>query len=518
MVNFSKRERTVFQQNNTPLDKFQAKLKTALGFIKKIFKQMKPLHYVVLILVISLGIFNGVTGMTPLVKQQKREKNISRTFNEWWLNSGAQEFRQAGLEPTKELKIEEFQRYREKYLQQNPSYIVEERIMFMKKEYREWWENQGGREAYAQEHNRFPNEKDYQNSLEEWLNSFTDRYLRYRLAFVPKQEKYERTLTYWMLFPGVLSFLTFAGLFVFTVIRLAKRWNLWILLGLTALVTLVSPILVSVLTSTSFFDHYNSERYMGMSLTVAFLLGSATFGNRKNQVSQSTKNICIAGLLIDMAINWFANPGIFGAVTFLSPVLFGLGALAGTKIETRIRTQSEINAELLKARLLEKATQNPMAERKAKTRALIEDGFASAKNCRPEQAHQQLSQALTLLLQEHPVDAELVKQTVTRITAPDQYIDFSSNQWMEWGEIAKAKNAPGAAILLLKKCLSKEKDANFARRALFTLGETCVNSKINVQEGVGYLQKVIEMNDNDMLAKQAHKMLDAQPGNQEKIS
>lgn len=509
MASFPNRERSVFLQNKTPLSQIKRRLRIILKFAKDILQQMKPLHYVALILVVSLGVFNGITGAYPYIKQHQREGNIVKTFDTWWHNAGAREFRSVGLEPTKELKAEEFQRYREKYLQQNPSYIVEERVAGMKKEYREWWENNGGREAYIQDHGHYPNESDYRASLEEWINSFTDRYLRYSLAFAPKYEQYERVLTSWILIPGVCSFLSFAGLFMFAIVRLARRWSLWIICLTTAAVTLVGPILVSVLTTTSFFDHYSTERYMGMSLTVAFLLGATAFGNRKNQVTPLTRNICFSGVILDMAINWFLNPGIFGAVAALSPVCFGIGAFAGVRIETRLRSQAEINADLLRERLLEKASQNPMAERKAKTRTLIEDGFTSAKNCRPEQAHQQLRLALTQLLQEHPVDAALVKQTVIRMTAPDQYLDFSSNQWMEWGEIAKAKNAPDAAILLLKKCLSKEKDPNFARRSLFTLGETCVTNKIEVQEGIGYLQKVIEMNENDILAKQARKTLEA---------
>ena len=63
---------------------------------------------------------------------------------------------------------------------------------------------------------------------------------------------------------------------------------------------------------------------------------------------------------------------------------------------------------------------------------------------------------------------------------------------------------------LLKKGLSLEKDKNFARRALYTLGETCVTNKIELEDGIKRLQKVIEMNGTDILAKQAQKILDSQ--------
>lgn len=471
---------------------------------------MKPVHFIALALILSLGLFNGITGLSPQIKQYKREQNIAKVFNRWWQDAGAQEFRQAGLEPTKQIKNEEFERYREKYLQQNPSYIIEDRIKVMKKDYRDWWDNQGGREAFFQENGRFPNEADYKRGLDSWINSFTDKFLRYNLAFVPKRGDYKKVLTCWMLFPGVCSFLIFATLFFVAISQIVRRWNLLFILGFTALATLIAPISVDCLAATSFFDHYADERYMGMSLTVAFLLGVICFSHRRVPVKPMVTNICILGTILDMIVNWFINPGIFGAVTVLTPVYFGLGVLAGTKLEPRRKSREEVNAENLEKRLRENASKNPIAERKAKTRALIEEGFASAKNGLPEQAHQQISTAITMLLQEHPVDANLVKTTIERVTAPDQYLEFSSNQWMEWGETAKAKNAPEAAVLLLKKSLSLEKSANFARRALFILGEISINNKIDIEDGVARLKKVIEMNGNDILAMQAKRMLESQ--------
>ena len=66
--------------------------------------------------------------------------------------------------------------------------------------------------------------------------------------------------------------------------------------------------MVSLLTSTSFFDHYSGERYMGMSLTLAFLLGATAFAPRKELTSQVLSAVCFTGLLLDMLINWFVNP------------------------------------------------------------------------------------------------------------------------------------------------------------------------------------------------------------------
>jgi hypothetical protein len=151
---------------------------------------------------------------------------------------------------------------------------------------------------------------------------------------------------------------------------------------------------------------------------------------------------------------------------------------------------------------------------KTKTRALIESGLSSAKGGSPDQAARQLTQAMVQLLQEHPIDANLVMSLADRMSM--HYVEISSNQWLEWGEIAKAKNAPSAAIKLLKKGLSLEKDRNFARRALFILGETSISNKIEIDEGIKRLKKVIEMNDSDMLAKQSKKILDSISAQQNK--
>ena len=125
------------------------------------------------------------------------------------------------------------------------------------------------------------------------------------------------------------------------------------------------------------------------------------------------------------------------------------------------------------------------------------------------QAKRQLTQAMTQLLQEHPIDGALVKSRAERMTSPTLYIELMSNQWLEWGEIAKAKNSPEAAILFLIKGLFREKDKNFARRALYVLGEICVTNNIETEDGINRLKKVIEMNGNDMIAKQAQKILDS---------
>lgn len=483
-------------------------LKKALRKSAVIIQKLKPVHYVAIVLVIGLAIFNSVTGISPYVKQYNRERNIEKTFEQWWKDAGEAQFRSVGLEPTKELKTEEFQSYREKYLLQNPSFIVKDRVKNMAKDFRDWWEVKGGKESFMQENGRYPTEADFRRSLEQWILKYTDQFVRYNMAFVPRHGHYERLATSWILFPSVPSFIIFAPLFLLAIVQLRRRWTVPVLAGFVVLFAMGGGVIVDVLTSTSFFDHYAGERYMGMSIALAFLLGAVSFAPRKNSVSQVITGISVAGLLLDMIINWFFNPGIFGAVAVAEPLCFGLGALAGIKIETRRKTRDEINAALLEERLRANANSNPMAERKAKTRALIDEGFKAAKEALNEKAQSVLSMALTSLLQEHPIDTPLVKSLAERMTSPSLYIEVPSTQWLEWGQIAKTKNAPEAAILLLKKGLSIEKDANLARRALFILGEICVNNNIERENGFRHLEKVVAMNPNDILSKQAARLLE----------
>ena len=472
-----------------------------------LLKKVKPVHYLVIAGIIALGVFNAVTAVMPQVKQNRYERGIEKSFNKWWEEEGANQFKVVGIEPDEKIRQEEFEQFRNRAFDLKPSYIIEDRVELMKKDFREWWEIRGGKEEFTAKNNRYPSESDFRHELAQWIDNYTDKFARYNMAFVPKKEQYDRLLTSWILFPSIWNYVLFAVLFVFALVHLEKRWQWFILWGCIVGWTLGGGVLVSILTGTSFFDHYSGERYMGMSLTIAFLLGATAFAPRKDMVSQLTSAVCFTGLVLDMAVNWFANPNIFGAVTVLSPVAFGAGAIAGLKIETRRKTRYELKQEALQQRARRIESRNPMAEMKNKTRVMIQSGIENAKGGRPEQALSLLTQSMVQLLQEHPIDKAAVLSLADSMNK--LYIEVSSNQWLEWGELAKNKNAPEAAIMLLEKGLSLEKDKNFARRALYTLGETCVIREIDVEEGLKHLRKVIEMNKTDILAKQAQKILDS---------
>lgn len=487
---------------------FKRFFKHAINLLKKAVHHLKFSHYVIIVLILGLGIFNAVTALSPYMKQHKREANIEKTFNQWWVDAGEEQFRSVGILPSKKIKADEFARYREKYLAQNPSLIPETRIKQLKAEYKEWWDYNGGRDQFFQETGRFPTPKDYDKLEDKYVSKYTSQILRYNMALVPKKDNLETLATSWILSPSVISFLIFAGFFIFAFLQLESRWRFTLFMGAFVITIAAGGLLIYALASTSFFNHYAGERYMGLSLPLAFMLGAAAFGPKRLEITQLVKGIAIGGTLLDMIINWTVNPDIFGEATVLAPIMFGLGATAGLKIETRKKTKEEIARAALEEKLRNNANRNPMAERKAKTRASIEEGFKAAKEGLMENAQRILGQAFNNLLQEHPIDIVLVKNLTERLTGSDCFVDFTSNQWLEWGEIAKTKNAPEAAILLLKKGLSLEQNQNFARRALYTLGVICVSNGIELSEGVKRLKKVIEMNENDMMAKQARRMLE----------
>lgn len=476
--------------------------------IKNFFRELKIQHYVVFGIVAAIGIFNAVTALSPIIRQSNRERNIEKTFNSWWEEEGAAQFAAVGLSPDEKLKAEEFAQYREKYLAQNHTFIVEDRVAEMRNEFREWWETKGGKEQFIQDHKIYPDETHFENEYKKWVKKYTDKHLRYRLAYVPKDMEYDRMLTSWVLSPSVPSFLIFAFFFGFAFLQLSNRWGAVIALAPFALLAVSGGFFAEILVGTSFFDHYANERYMGASIGLAFMLGATAFGLRKDSVSTPVRAAAFAGFFLDVLTNWFFNPGMYGAVALISIACFGLGVLGGIKIPQRRKSVEEQKAEALEERIRQSAQRNPIAERKKKTRAMIDEGFQEAAKAHYEAAQRILSQALGNLLQEYPLDVETLKKLAERMASPNLFIDVSSAQWLEWGETAKARNCPEAALTLLEKGLSSEKNETLARRALYNIGEIRINNKLNMEEGVARLKKVIALGDKDILAMQARKMLE----------
>ena len=260
-----------------------------MNALKSFLKDLKVHHYIVIAIAVGIGIFNAVTALSPTIKQHNREANIVKTFEKWWEEEGAAQFIAVGLKADEKTKAEEFEQYRERYLQQNHTFVVEDRIVEMKKEFREWWETGGGKEQYIQEHKIYPDERHFRYECDKWIKQYTDKQIRYSLAFTPKDGELERLATSWLLFPGVASYLVFLIFLPFAYIQTSRRWGVAVAAGCIALTALAGGFVVYALTGTSFFDHYDAERYMGMSSAVAFMLGATAFGRRKDSVPNAVR-------------------------------------------------------------------------------------------------------------------------------------------------------------------------------------------------------------------------------------
>ena len=482
-------------------------MKDLLENIKAFLKGLKPHHYIVFAIVIAIGIFNAITALSPQIRQHQRESNIEKLFDQWWESEGAAQIESVGLKADDKIRAEKLDEFRNRYMQENGTFVVEDRIEEMKKEFREWWEIKGGKEDFSKEHGYYPKEQDFVREQNKWIKNFTDKNTRYRLAFVPEEAEYDRLLTSWILFPGILSFLIFAGFFPFAYYRLSDRWGVLPAVGISLGLVLFGGIIVSVITSTSFFDHYAVERYMGCSIVLCFMLGAVAFPPSNDKVSALTKAVAIAGIALDVLVNWILNGGIFGAVGLASLMTFGLGALAGAKIPRRRITLKEHQAGVLAERLKKNSAANQQSSRKARNRELISQGLEEAKKAEYEAAQRTLNQAFTALLQEQPIDKPTIKKLTDQMTSPKLYIEVPSAQWLEWGEAAKSKNCLDSALALLEKGLSHEKNVSFARRALYNIGEIRVTQNWELEQGIARLNKVLELGDGDILAVQARKML-----------
>ena len=193
--------------------------------VKSLVKKLKIHHYVVFAAILAMGIFNAVTIYSPIIQQGQREDRIAESFNKWWEEEGAPQFMAVGLKADEKTRAEEFEQFRDRYLQQNHTYIIEDRIAEMRQEFRTWWEIGGGKDEYTKDHKVYPNERIFEQECYKWIKKYTDKHARYAMAFVPKDAEYERLLTSWILTPGMLNYALFAIFFLFAYVQLSRRWG-----------------------------------------------------------------------------------------------------------------------------------------------------------------------------------------------------------------------------------------------------------------------------------------------------
>ena len=151
------------------------------------------------------------------------------------------------------------------------------------------------------------------------------------LFFIPEDSSITALFTCWFLFPGALSFLVFAVGFLFAMKVLEKRWGYLQSSLFFAVGTIFGGFVFMGTLSLSYFDRYAYMPYMGMSLSMAMLLGIAAFGP-KNDVSKLSTAGAILILAVDVLTNWNANPNLYGWVAILEIAFFGIGAFLGFKV------------------------------------------------------------------------------------------------------------------------------------------------------------------------------------------
>jgi len=471
-------------------------MKKILSILLAPFRVFKFHHYLTLIALVAIGVFNFNTTLNPTIQQLRQEKDLHQSFDKWWNEERAEEFKRVGLTPDKNTKKQEFELYKERYRVENPTPIIEDRIEEMKGEFLDWWENQGGKEQYAAEHKSYPTDKQFEEERNKWINNYTDKFIRYRWAYIPSRGNTESWLTCSLLLPSAWSYIFFVIFFMFALMQLEKRWNTLYVYAYAIVVAIISGFFVDLLVNTSFFNQFASGRYMGVSLMLCFLFGANTFDREKDAIPSYVCKISEFALVISMAIDWFLNPGIFNAVAAESPIFFALGGVAGYYMPHRSTKPSTQNRR-------ENAETVSPGER---TRKMISKGLEAANNGETENAARLLQYGLTSLLQEEPIKAQDVRDSVNRIVGC--YIEVPSTQWIEWGTIAKQKGVPEAAIVLLEKGIAKETDAGILRRARFDIGELRIQSKLDVNVAMEYLSKVLEDNAEDKLAEDAKKLME----------
>lgn len=470
----------------------------------QIFNLFKKPYTVFVLIVLALAAFNCYLWWQPAIKTYLRDNRLEAKFDQWWKNEGAARFESVGLSPTEALYNEELALYKNKFYDENPPIIPEERIKKMKSDFRTWWET-GGKLSYVVQQNLNPNENLYQRELDKWVHGYTQTLIQYKLFIIPQESKPYQYLTYWLQFPKMSALLLFSGFFLFTTFFLHRRWGTLQTLGVFFGSLIFGGITFNIVLPLTYFSRYADSPYMGTSLALAVLLGAAAVGREKNAVPKIIVILSAVGLFLELLSNWFFYPGQYGLVCFLVPVFFGLGILLGKKMPPRRKSKKELTRERLEAKLQENI--DVIGKRKEQVREDLEKGFYMGKHAEYQGAASKLTLGLSGLLQENPLDFELLEKTVTQMTDPHFYVEIPGYQWLEWGSAANNKDLPELAIMLLEKALSEEDEAAFARKALLLLGEIRLQHKISIQDGRKNLEKVIELKDGDPLAERAKILL-----------
>ncbi len=482
--------------------------------MKKVFlkvfafcKKQSLLFYVFLCIGLVSLIAQCIFVYGPTFQESSRISKQEKLFCSFWEKEGAEQFRAVGLEPTETLYQEELQAYLEKYKAKNPTLIPENRIAEMKKEFRKWWET-GGSQSYAV-NAQVPSEKLYLSEERKFIRSYTDTKMVYRVRLDSQSPELSQILLHWILFPNWILFLLELLALLFCAEKISKRFGNLMAIGLFSGSIFIHALLLLLLCQTSFFAHA-VEPYVGFGAGVAFLLGTLCFERGARQINKMPAIIGIGVFAVLIVLQWFLCPQIYVAAILIDFGLFALGIIL-SKIMPEPKKQKTVEPNAVSKKIVTGA--DLIKNRKAQTRTKLDEGFGFAMRGDFALAGKYISEGMQALMLETPPDVEFVLDMTKKIVSPSLYIEISSTQWLEWGMSAYQKNISEAALLLLEKALVSEKEIRMARKALYVIGEIRVQHNLNAEEGRKRLEKVIELNSEDILAKQAQKLLGMSQGN-----
>lgn len=448
-----------------------------------------------ILFVIALAVINLAVQCAPSIKEWSRERKAVAHFDKYWQTEGAKTFRDVGVEPTDKIYKEELDSYLKKFHAANQPLVPEKRIEKMEREFREWWETSGKRSYAANEVS--PDEKLYQKELKRYIQGYTKNVLKFQMTYIPESSGIASLLTSWILFPSAISFLLFAGGFFLAMISLEKRWGFLQAGIFLAAGTLVSNFVFAATLSITYFERYGNTPFMGMSLSLAMLLGCAAFGP-KREIPKFTPYAAILIILADILVNWNFNPNLYGLVAILDIPFFGIGALLGFKVPRLFCQKASPENDSKKIETIDP---------KKSLRKELDDAIDLANKAEYEHAAQILSEKFGKLFRENPLDTDTIGKTVEAMLYPHFFFPIPGMQWISWGSEAQKKNLPKIAVQLFEKGASLEEDGKVKRRALFYAGELRMRCHLDEKTGRDELEQVVQMDPTDILATEAKKLL-----------
>jgi len=391
----------------------------------------------------------------------------------------------------------------------------ERKVEEMKLEFRKWWEYSGKTMLSIQGINP-EDPSEYNRRLDDYIRQYTSHQRRYQIQLVPNTAQPHQFFSTSLLQPGWASLALFSWFFLYAGLWLEARWGRIRAFGIFILSCAAGNSIIYVVSGILFRQALDNP-FTGTSAGLAVCIGALVVTHGRDGIPLRIPFIANFPLylpplifggtwfLLDSLINWFVNPALYSAIIPIDFLFFPLGIFLGLRLPMRQKTARELRKEQLQASL--QRTVDIAEENRSTHRTYLAEGFAAATRREFQTATEQLSKGLAGLLHESPLDDSLIENTVERMTHPDMLIDIPGNQWLEWGNLLAKANLARSSIFCLEKNLSQERDERFARMALLLCGAQRVKFGLEPDKGLKMLEKVVQLNKDDLHGKRASDMI-----------